>query len=309
MGETYREAYDFGFRDGALAGRNDRREGRPFDLANKKEFQNADRGFESNRHDREVYMVAYRRGFEDGYENGFGLQPETDAPPPGASPAGDAASPDKTPGGPPSPPAPNSPPNPWKPNTRRLQNGTAPAGVEIRVELRDPLSTRYNERGDPFRSRVVQDVTVNGALLIPRGAEAVGSISYLKRAGRIRGRATINLRFEELRMPDGRSFPLEAMVVGVESQSDEEVEDSEGAIVAQGGKASDAKTVGTTSGIGALIGVIAGGKRGAGAGAAAGAVAGLANVLVTRGRDVELEPRTQLTIRLTQPLTLSDRTP
>ena len=65
-------------------------------------------------------------------------------------------------------------------------------------------------------------------------------------------------------------------------------------------KGRDAKKVGRSSTLGALIGAIAGGTGGAGVGAAAGAVAGLANVLVTRGRDAELEAGTQLTIKLNQ---------
>ena len=80
--ETYREAYDQGFRDGRIAGARDRAQNRRFDLANEQEFQSADHGFDEQRHEREVFILGYRRGFEDGYEQGYGLENEGQEPVP-----------------------------------------------------------------------------------------------------------------------------------------------------------------------------------------------------------------------------------
>ncbi len=289
VAETYREGYDFGFRDGQIAGRQDRQAQANFDVANKTDFQEATHGFSATRHDKNVYVVAYRRGFEDGYEDGYGLQQQeqavsaTDRPPPSAAVGA---------------------PGPRPVAAAAPSRSVLPAGTLVVVELLDTLSTKYNERGDQFTSRVFRDVEVEGRTLIPRGSQIWGSISYLKRAGRIRGRAQINLRFEELRLADGRRFPLEASVVDLETRSEERLSRDEGAILAPASKGDDAKTVGKASGVGAVVGALGGGKQGAGVGAAAGAVAGLAAVLVTRGRDAQLEARTQLTIRLMQELPL-----
>ncbi len=303
VAETYREAYDFGYRDGAASGANDRKQGKPYDLANKKDFQQAERGLDPGRHDREVFLVAYRRGFEDGYEKGYGLD----------SKAGSAG------GDPPLPPKPVveprvNPPKGVPPPASHssgplVMDGQVPLGTELLIELQDELSTRSNERGDPFRARVARDVSLNGKVLVPRGAIVSGSIAFVKRAGRIRGRAQMNLKFEELRFPDGRVSYLEAALVGVEPRGGEKVDGGEGTVVGESSRGEDAKTVAGSSGIGALIGLVVVGRGGAGAGAAAGAVAGLASVLVTRGRDAHLEAGTQLTIKLTQEVKLSPSHP
>ncbi|MFQ5740872.1 MAG: hypothetical protein ACE5JX_17860 [Acidobacteriota bacterium] len=296
VGTTYREAYDFGYADGRAAGQEDKAHHRLFDLANKKAFQGAEHGYDAGRHDRDVYLVAYRRGFEDGYEEGYELV---------SAPSRPTARATSSP--PPTVSAKTSPPL----SSRSARHGRdrIPAGTRVRIELLDTLSTKYNKRGDPFRARVIEDIRIEQETLVPGGAEILGSISYLKRAGRIRGRAQINLRFEELQLRNGQSIPLEATVVSIEKQSKEKIKGNEGVVVARGGKSRDTKRVGTSSAIGALIGVITGGKKGAGVGAAIGAAAGMANVLITRGPDAQLEYGTRMTVKLTEEVKIPPPTP
>lgn len=301
VAETYRQAYDVGYQDGLTAGQKDHSEGHLFDLANHKDYQQAERGFDQARHDREVYQVAYRRGFEDGYEEGYQLESSPAAaemPPVSPVPSGEPAR---------KPPvsAVKKAPVPDLPGS----SVALPSGTRIEIELRDTLSTKYNERGDDFRARVLDDVVVDDQVLIPTGTEIYGAVSHLKRAGRVRGRAQINLRFDEIRFVDGRRAVIDANVVGIERRSGEQIKqkDGEGVILAPGGKGDDAKSIGKASGVGGLIGLISGGGRGAAVGATAGAVAGLAGVLFSRGRDAILESGTQLTIELIQPAEVPER--
>lgn len=285
--DTYREAYDAGYEDGLPAGRQDKEQNRLFDLANKKAFQLAERGFNPARHDRDVYVVAYRRGFEDGYEEGYGLtskNPGYAAPPvlPPSSAPGTAA-------------APRSAPSSIRGRTAQL-----PAGTEFKVRLIDTLSTRRNDRGDSFRAEVVEDVQLAGNVIIPKGTRILGTIGHLKRAGRIAGRAEMSLQFEEFQWPDGSKSALQATVVGIESRAAQKVKDGEGTLQGEGAKSEDMKRVGTSASMGGIIGLITGGKKGGAVAAAAGAVVGLANVLSTRGRDIDLYSHTELTIRLSK---------
>ncbi len=283
--QTYREAYDLGLEDGRQAGIQDQRQRRLFDLANHKEFQTADQGYEDGRHEREVFLVAYRRGFEDGYEDGYGLSP-------GSSDLGNA--PALTPVVDERPPV----------STRAMSAGTVlPAGTEFEVELLDTLSTKFNEKGDTFRSRVFRAVRRQQEVVIPEGTQLYGRVAHLKRAGRIRGRAQMSLRFEELRFLDGRNIGLEATLVGIDQRSSEKVKDEEGTIEASATKGEDLGTIGKTSSVGALIGVMGGGRV-AGVGAIGGAAVGLGRVLLTRGKDAQLESRTRLRIRLIEDLEL-----
>jgi hypothetical protein len=58
------------------------------------------------------------------------------------------------------------------------------------------------------------------------------------------------------------------------------------------------------AGAGAVIGAVVGGKSGAAKGAAIGGAAGTGVVMATRGKEVRLEPGTDVSTRLAAPLTI-----
>jgi type IV secretion system protein VirB10 len=279
--DTYRAAYDLGYADGTAAGKQDHSGSKPFDFANRAGYQDGLRGFDDQVHDRDVFVVGYRRGFEDGYEVGYGLagsSPSPSSPDPAASPAAPASA-----------------------QQSNLTGRTVvPAGTQISIRLRETLSSQRNERDDEFRAEVLKGVEVNSVVAIPAGSQIYGTITHVKRAGRIRGRSEMNLRFDEIVLPSGSRFPLEATVVSVEEQAEEEVKDEEGTIQGKSTKGKDARKIGFTTGIGALIGVLTGGGSGAKVGAAVGAIGGSAGVLATRGRDIVLPSGTELQIKLDQ---------
>ena len=281
--ETYQEAYDRGYEDGAQSGKEDQEGGHLFDFANKKAFQRANHGSDESRRDWEVYLVAYRLGFEDGYEAGFGL---VDRNQPYISSSSSGLGTDELP---------TELDSSAIPAEKTL---TVPSGTRVRIRLRDALSTRRNERGDDFRAEVVEDVSVGQRVLVPIGTRVHGSISNVKRAGRIKGRAKMNLRFDSLEFRRGNRVSIQARVVLVGKRGKPKIKNEEGSLEGEGTKSKDARRVGNSSAIGVLIGVLTGGKRGAKRGAMIGAVAGLAGVLTSRGRDLEIWPRTEMVIEL-----------
>lgn len=273
--DTYRAAYDLGYADGLEAGRQDRAGSRPFDFANRPGYQDASNGFDNQIHDRDAFVVGFRRGFEDGYEVGYGLGATSQQDPADASAARNG---DK--------------------RSNLTGRSVVPAGTDISIRLLQTLSSQRNERDDTFSAEVLKNVEVGSEVVIPSGSQVFGTITHVKRAGRIRGRSEMNLRFDEIELPSGTRLPVEATVVSIEDQADENVKDEEGTIQGKGTKGSDAKKIGFSTGIGALIGVLTGGSSGAKVGAAAGAVGGSVGVLATRGRDVLLPFGTELQIRL-----------
>lgn len=281
--ETYQQAYDRGYEDGVQSGTKDQEGGHLFDLANKKAFQMADHGLNESRHDKEVYLVAYRRGFEDGYEAGYGLVDRSQPYVPSDSPRLETD---------------ELPTDFQSPAILAENTLTLPAGTRVRIRLSDALSTKRNERGDDFRAEVAEDVIVGKRVLVPVGTRVHGSIAHLKRAGRVKGRAEMNLRFDSLEFRRGNRVPIQARVVLVEKRGNAKIKNEEGPLEGEGTKSKDAKRVGGSSAIGALIGVLTGGKRGAKGGAMIGAVAGLAGVLTSRGRDLVVMPQTEMIIEL-----------
>lgn len=283
--ETYQEAYDVGYGDGYSAGETDRIERRPFDFANRPAYQRAETGFDPDLHDRDVYEVAYRRGFGDGYEDGYGLgEPgRVDLPPTvmdrdSAEVLSDAVTSGRV---------------------------VLDEGTEFRVRLLQTLSTSRNERGDSVVAELIEPVTLDGDLALPEGTRLHGSITHLKRAGRIRGRAEMTLQFSEMELPNDQTIAAAATVVGIEERADEEVKEGGGTIQAPGEKGEDAKKVGTSAGIGALIGILSGGGSGAKTGAIVGGAVGLGGVLATRGSDLVLQTETELLVRLDRDLTVT----
>jgi type IV secretion system protein VirB10 len=279
MGQgTYTTAYEVGSEDGRQAGERDRGGQRAYDFANSVLYQKADRGYDETIHEKDVYVLAYQRGFEDGYEKGYGL---------GAL-------------------------NPQQTNASRGSAAVAldrrcrlPAGTEMDVRLLNLLSTQRNERGDSFSTELIEPVRCEAEVVLPVGTKILGNITHLKRAGRIRGRSEMNLEFTELNLPNGVKVPITATVVSIEEQVEEDVADTEGTIQGKRARSSDIKRIGGGTGIGALIGVLAGGGKGAKIGAAVGAAAGVAGTLATRGDDIELYPQTELVIKLNREAAVS----
>lgn len=280
---TYETAYGRGYVDGSRLGESDRAARHYYDMANKRAYQRLDPGFDPERDDPEVYRNAYRRGFEAGYDDGYYPdRPRSRRRDPASEPDG-----------------PETRPPAAADSKSKLR---VPAGTEIRIRMKEPLTTRTHKVGDTFSARVIRNIDAGTGTAIPQGVEVRGSISQLVRAGRIRGRARMNLHFKELRFRDGRVVPVDAQMVSVEEPRKKSVPDEEGTLVGPGEKGRDAGKVGASSAIGALIGMIGGGKEGIAVGAAAGAAVGAAGVLVTRGRDIVIPAGTEIVIRLSKNL-------
>jgi hypothetical protein len=152
---------------------------------------------------------------------------------------------------------------------------------------------------------------VSEHLVIPRGSIVIGVVADAQKAGRVKGRSSLSLRFESLTLPNGIMRDFRALPDQVDGHGN--VDKSEGKINGDGNKGGDARTVGTTTaagaGIGGAIGAASGHVgSGLGIGAAAGAAAGLAGVLGSRGPEVVLPPGTTMELVLDRDLhyTLDD---
>ena len=163
----------------------------------------------------------------------------------------------------------------------------------MRVELMNRLSTDASQKGDRFQARVLEPNQFQGAVL-------EGHLEQVKRPGKAKGNAQLQLVFDQIKMPSGRSSHISAQVIEVipngGSQGVGKV-DSEGGVQGRDSTKSDVQKIGGAAGIGAVIGLIAGGGAGAAIGATIGAGVGTAGVLTQRGKDIRLDQGQQLRIR------------
>jgi hypothetical protein len=168
-----------------------------------------------------------------------------------------------------------------------------PVGTRLPLVLHNGITTRIAKPGDPVYLETLFPVIVDGKIIVPAGSYVSGEVTEAKRAGRVKGRAEIDLRLKVLILPNGYIVNFAGAPAGAGTGGGETM-DNEGKIRGDSDKASDAATLAKTTAAGAGIGGIAGGVKGLGIGAGAGAAVGLAAILLSRGPDAQLPRGTTL---------------
>ena len=164
-----------------------------------------------------------------------------------------------------------------------LDEVTVPAGTELSIELLNDLSSETATTETPVRGRLRRAVEVGGRTALPAGSTLSGVVTDVVRPGRVKGRASLSVRFTNVTV-DGERTSLSTSPITVEGEGDVK---------------GDATKIGVGAGVGAAIGGILGGGDGAAKGAAIGGAAGTGAVLATRGKDVVLASGTTLSTTLT----------
>jgi hypothetical protein len=177
------------------------------------------------------------------------------------------------------------------------QSFVVTSGTRILLSLQNIVDTKHAKPGDRVYLSTSTPIFVNERLVIPTGSYVIGTVSESKRAGRVKGRSELNVRFESITLPNGVTRGFNSRVGSAGDAGD--VDREEGRIKGDSNKGGDTKTVATTTATGAGIGTLAGATTGhlgagLGIGSAAGAAAGLAGVLLSRGPDVVLRPGTSV---------------
>ncbi|HEX8131348.1 MAG TPA: hypothetical protein VF527_19770 [Pyrinomonadaceae bacterium] len=294
--------YRTGYSDGYQAGYRDSIERATRDFRNKEEYGRADRAYIAAYGAREDYRDGYQQGFEIGYAAGFDRQGFDSIVPPGLTRRG--ASAQGTAGAQPvsdtrdasdsatDSRASDSTSRSGGAPPRQIGTLDIPMDTTMRVELLTNLSTDATQRGDRFEARVIEPAEYEGA-------QVTGRVKGVKRAGKVRGTAELQLDFEQISLPDGRFTNFNAQVIEVVGRSTGNVSevDEEGGVRGQSTTKDDVTKVGAGAGIGAIIGAIAGGGKGAAIGAVIGGSIGAGGAITSRGKDVRLERGQELMIR------------
>jgi outer membrane lipoprotein SlyB len=333
----YQHGYHTGYDDGFIRGRSDFHDARPRDFAGCDAYQRADRSYQESMGSISEYQEGYRIGFELGYNDGYYGRPKSPAvpvhlakviaPPPApvASASGAESGPQSTPqsapqSGPQSAPVQSEPVQ--QPQAAPSQDAAQPPqldqhdsgsrgrttlpasnsrrptvipdGVPMKIRLTSPISTRTNQQGDRFTA-VVLDPSDYAE------AELTGHIGKLTRSGKATGKTEMALVFDTIRLRDGRTGRFSAQVERVYQSESVKTVDTEGNIESSD-QTKDTAIRGAGAGaLGAIIGGIAGGGKGAAIGGIVGATMGAGSVLLQNGKDLILDPGTEMLIRSTGP--------
>lgn len=167
-----------------------------------------------------------------------------------------------------------------------------PSGTDLVLTLDTPLSSETAKVEQPVRATVAKSVVISGMTVIPEGAAVSGHVVAVERSARVKGRALLTVRFNEVTVA-GTDYRISTARITRQAEAT---------------KGEDAKKIGIGAGVGAAIGAIAGGKKGAAIGAGVGGGAGTGAVLATRGKEVVIPAGAtvtttiQETVRITAPM-------
>jgi hypothetical protein len=147
-----------------------------------------------------------------------------------------------------------------------------PAGTPLEITLDTAVASDTSKVEDAVRGKLAKPVVVSGMTALPAGSSVRGTVTDVERSGRVKGRASITIRFNEV-LVDSTPYRIQTSRIVRQAEAT---------------KGEDAKKIGIGAGVGTAIGAIAGGKKGAAIGAGVGAGAGTGAVVATRGEEVRI---------------------
>ncbi|HEX7313844.1 MAG TPA: hypothetical protein VF297_07975 [Pyrinomonadaceae bacterium] len=299
--------YRTGYSDGYQSGWGDQLKGARADHQAKPDYQAADRAYIAAYGALEDYRDGYQQGYEVGYRAGYARQGfDSEVPSGGITRRG--AGPRQTAGngdvrggrrddGQESESVSRGGGGSVGPGRGGNVGGPSavPVDVVLTVELSNRLTTDVSQRGDRFEARVVEPQEFAGAVV-------AGRLADVQRPGKAKGRALLQLDFEQIQLPgsnDWHEFSAQVVEVMQPDATGTGDVDEEGGVRGRDTTREDVAKVGGAAGVGAIIGAIAGGGKGAVIGAVIGGGAATGGVMSQRGKDIRLEPGQQIRIRTT----------
>jgi type IV secretion system protein VirB10 len=171
---------------------------------------------------------------------------------------------------------------------------TVEPGTRVPLQLINRVSSKNAQPGDQVYLQTAYPIVVDGRVVIPPGSYVRGTITQVKRPGRVAGRGELYLRFDSLTLSNGVTRDFLGRIGSVDGANAETLDKKEGKVVSDSSRGKDAGTLAATTATGTSIGAIAGSASrhpgmGTGIGAAAGAAAGIFTILLTRGPEAILE--------------------
>jgi type IV secretion system protein VirB10 len=183
---------------------------------------------------------------------------------------------------------------------------TIPSGTKFKTRLETPISSKLSEVGDNIIVTLLEPMAIDGQHVLPRGTEMTGKVTFVKRAGKVKGRAEVYALINELATNYG-SEPIQVSIDAADDvANDEKIRtDGEGKLKSNKDLGDDLEDVAKGASLGSLattpVAIAADSVGAAIVGPAAGAIAGL---LLSRGKEVRLAVGTVFRMKFDKELTL-----
>ena len=92
---------------------------------------------------------------------------------------------------------------------------TVDANTKVPLALINSVSTKHSAEGDRVYLETVFPVLVNGRIVVPVGSWVTGTVTQVKKPGRVKGRGELYVRFDSLTLPNGVTRDFRARLGGV----------------------------------------------------------------------------------------------
>lgn len=171
----------------------------------------------------------------------------------------------------------------------RYDEVTIASDSVIGVQLESTISTETAHVEDRVNARLSRDLMVDGRVAIAAGTRLEGIVTQVERGGKFKDRPRLGIAFQSMVMADSTRVAIHTETIYRDGES----------------PSSQVKAkVGGSAVVGAILGAMLGGKKGAAIGGTAGAAGGAAAVAAGSRPETVLTSGTQLTARLTAPVTV-----
>src|SRR5262249_6841698 len=116
-----------------------------------------------------------------------------------------------------------------------IQKYIVPARTRVPLVLVNSVSTKTSQIGDQVYLQTSFPISANGRIVIPEGSYVTGTITEVKRPGKVKGRGELYLRFDTLMLSNGVKRDFRGTVSATDGSQDT-MSEKEGKIIGDSSK-------------------------------------------------------------------------
>src|SRR5580700_2487465 len=98
---------------------------------------------------------------------------------------------------------------------------TVQAGTRIPLGLINSVSTKHSSAGDRIYLETVFPIVIDSHIVIPPGSYVTGTVTDVKRPGRVKGRGELYDRFDSITLPNGVTRDFRSRLGSIDARGDE----------------------------------------------------------------------------------------
>ena len=113
---------------------------------------------------------------------------------------------------------------------------TIETGTRIPLALISSVSSKSSSPGDRIYLETAFPIVNGNHIVIPTGSYVTGTVTEVKRPGKVKGRGQLYVRFDSITLPNGITREFRSRLGSVDSRSGEKLDPKEGQVAADSNK-------------------------------------------------------------------------